>query len=133
MRKVIIVLAVVLVVFALNADTATCEESQDIGWLDGTTWEKSQSPFKGSIVKVTVENGVGTGIADSETIRWKNIHVDTKGKIVLECLYSSSVAGKGYVKMDMKFKKDGKVMVLTPKEFGPSGRPMPPYEMKLVE
>jgi len=54
MRKVIIVLAVVLVVFALSG-AVTCEEAQDISWLDGTTWNKTNSPFEGYKIKITGE------------------------------------------------------------------------------
>ena len=130
MRKAIIVLAVALVVFALSG-TVVCEEAQDISWLDGTTWEKSDNPFKGSKIKVTVENGVGTGVSDQGVERWKDIHVDKKGRIVLEGLYSFR-SGEMYLKMDVKFNQERTVMVLTPKEFGPLNQPPPPYKMKLV-
>ena len=60
MQKVIIFLTVVLLVFALSG-VVTCEETQDISWLDGTTWNKTNSPFKGYKIKITVEDGIGTG------------------------------------------------------------------------
>ena len=79
-----------------------------------------------------MENGVGTGVSDQGVERWKDIHVDKKGRIVLEGLYSFR-SGEMYLKMDVKFNQERTVMVLTPKEFGPLNQPPPPYKMKLVE
>ena len=132
MRKVIIVLAVVLVVFALSG-VVICEEAQDISWLDGTTWEKTQNPFKGAKIIVTVENGIGTGVNVDSEERWRNIHVDEKGKIVLESHYRFRDGSESWLKTTMKFKKEGKLMIVTPIGLAPAGIILTPYEMKLVE
>ena len=134
MQILIILLTVVLVACTFSG-TVTCEEvqDQDISWFDGTTWEKTQMPFIGAKIIVTVENGIGTGVNVDSEERWRNIHFDEKGKIVLECYYRFRDGSESWFKATMKFKKEGKLMIVTPKGLGPGGMFLEPYEMKLVE
>ena len=134
MQILIILLTVVLVACTFRG-TVTCEEvqDQDISWFDGTTWEKTQMPFIGSKIIVTVENGIGTGVNVDSEERWRKIHVDEKGEIVLKVYYRLRNGSEFWLKATMKFKKEGKVMIVTPKELGPGGMYRAPFEMKLVE